>query len=152
MEIGNIMTQPVQTVSVVATVQEAAERMARFNVGALLVCSEARVVGVVTDRDLLVRGMAEGRDPARTPVGELMTVGPITVDPREPIEKAVEILETHRFRRLPVVEDGHLIGILSVADIARKVNDNELIVRAVRRPTPPGSAVLEQTGPLLWLG
>jgi CBS domain-containing protein len=152
MEIGDIMTQPVQTVSVVATAQEAAERMARFNVGALLVRSEERVVGIITDRDLLVRCMAEGRSPATTPIGGLMTVDPITVGPREPIEKAVEIFEAHRFRRLPVVEDSHLIGILSVADIARKVKDNELIVRAVRRPARPGSAVLERTGPLLWLG
>ena len=136
MKIGDVMTQPVETISVLATAEEAAEKMARRNVGALPVRSDEWLVGIITDRDLMVRCMAEGRDPASVAMWDLMTTHPIVVSPRDPLQKAVEILATHRLRRLPVVEQGRVVGIISVVDIAREVQDTEILAALVRGSSP----------------
>ena len=128
MEIADAMTSQVQTINVLATAEEAAARMALFHVGALPVYSEGRLVGIITDRDILVRCVAEGKSPGKTNLGILMTPNPVTVGPREPVTRAVEIMSALGFRRLPVVDQGHVIGIISVKDLVRRVNDGALLV------------------------
>jgi CBS domain-containing protein len=75
------------------------------------------VVGIVTDRDIVLRHVATQRGPQ--PVGSIMTTHPYTVGPDEPVERAKAIMVEHRVRRLPVVEEGLLVGVISRADIAR---------------------------------
>jgi CBS domain-containing protein len=139
MDVSDIMTTEVHTASVEETAQEAIEKMARFNVGALPVISDDLLVGIVTDRDLLIRCVAEGQSPTRALVADHMTSRPLAVTPRDPIERAIEILTAHRVRRLPVVENGRVVGILSASDVARRVPNDALVARAARRRPRPGS-------------
>lgn len=98
--------------------REAAELMSRFDVGALLVVDAGTLVGIVTDRDLVVRGLAVALDPA-TPVAEVMSGRPITVQGGAELADAEHLLARSGVRRLPVLEDDEVAGLLSVDDVLR---------------------------------
>jgi CBS domain-containing protein len=100
------------------TVRAAAERMAENACGSVLVMEGGeRMVGIFTERDLLVRVVAAGKDPARTPVREVMTADPETIDAGEPLTEAIRRMDEGAFRHLPVVDGGEVLGVLSVRDI-----------------------------------
>ena len=102
------------------SIADAARRLARDNVGALPVYDgKNHLCGMITDRDIVVNVVAEGRDPMKTRVGDLRMERPVTVDADAPVEQAIELMEEHRIRRLPVVDGSECIGIISQADIAR---------------------------------
>ena len=106
------------------TVQEAARLMKSEDVGALPVVEGGRLTCVVTDRDLTVRGVAEGLA-AETPVGELASKNVVTIDPQQSLEEAARLMADHQVRRLPVVEeDGRLVGMLAQADVAQAGHDS----------------------------
>jgi len=116
------MTENVEALREDDSLQTAAERLAQHDVGALPVCDEEQHVrGIVTDRDIVVHGLAQGKDPRKTAVGEIVTPNPVTVEPNEPVERIIDIMAEKQIRRLPVVEDGKLIGMISQADIAQAV-------------------------------
>lgn len=123
MQVHEMMTQGVKSIGPEDTVQEAAEIMAQFNVGALPVCEENRLVGMLTDRDILVRCITLHRAPPETKVAETMSPDPISIGPAETAEEAARKLGTHGIRRLPVMDSGRLVGILSADDIARRGSD-----------------------------
>jgi CBS domain-containing protein len=101
-----------------ASCVEAAKRMERDEVGLVLVQDGSKLVGVLTDRNITLRCVAAGRDPASTRVHEVMSTPVRTVGPDEPIQDAAQTMHKTRFRRLPVVDDdGRLRGVLSVADL-----------------------------------
>lgn len=107
---------------------ELAEKMDAYGVGCLVVVdAERRPVGIVTDRDLLCRVVAHGRDGAKTTAGDVMTPSPTTGSVEEPIEKLLERMRERRVRRLPIVEDGVLVGLVSlddlVSELARELGD-----------------------------
>jgi CBS domain-containing protein len=97
---------------------EVARLMKEKNIGDVIVAEEDRVRGLVTDRDLVVRVMAEERDPARTTVREVASTDLVTIDPEAEIDEAVRLMRENALRRLPVVEEGHLVGALSIGDLA----------------------------------
>jgi CBS domain-containing protein len=100
------------------TARDGARRMAEARCGSVLVVDDGRMLGIFTERDLLVRVVAEGRDPARTPLGEVMTAEPATIGADEPVEEAVRRMDEGGLRHLPVVEgDGSVLGVLSTRDI-----------------------------------
>jgi CBS domain-containing protein len=103
---------------------EAARLMCHLEVGALPVCDGDRLVGIVTDRDIVVRHIAEGG--CTQLVGSIMTPNPYTVGPDEPIERAEALMAEHRVRRLPVCEGGRLVGIVSQGDLARHASHEEV--------------------------
>lgn len=116
------MTENVEALREDDSLQTAAERLAQHDVGALPVCDERQQVrGIVTDRDIVVHGLAQGKDPRKTTVGEIVTPNPITVGPDESVQRVTEIMAEKQIRRVPVVEDGKLVGIISQADIAQAV-------------------------------
>ena len=96
--------------------REAAEVMAHYDVGALLVVDAGVLLGIVTDRDLAVRALAIGLEPA-TPVRQVMTVGPLTVQGGSELAEAEELMARAGVRRLPVLEDGEVAGLLSLDDL-----------------------------------
>jgi CBS domain-containing protein len=136
MEIQQIMSTPAYTVRTTDTVQHAAEMMALHDVGVLPVTENGALVGIVTDRDIVVRCLAPGRSPAGTEVSHIMSAGPIALEPDEPVGHAARIFSELRIRRLPIVEERHPVGMLTVDDVARNWDDDDKILAMVRRVAP----------------
>jgi CBS domain-containing protein len=140
-EVQQIMKRPVQTIDCTDTVEKAAEEMAIHRVGALAVQTRDHVAGIITDRDIVVRCLASGLRPAQTVVGGIMSTSPVTVSPDNSIDRAVQLMSIHHVHRLPVLEDGHLVGIISASDIARYCRDEDTI-------TELAHALAEPAGPI----
>ena len=120
MKISEIMTNRIITVDKDEPVIAAARLLKRHNVGALPVTdSEMRLRGIITDRDIVLRCVAAESDPRTTHVSEVMSRGIITAAPSDMVETAVKAMSQDQVRRLPVVEDGHLIGMVTLCDMAR---------------------------------
>ena len=136
MRIQDIMSDPVRTVKATATVQFAGEMMALHDVGALPVTSDDVLVGIVTDRDIVVRCLAAGLAPTATAVEKIMTHHPLSVTPEAPLEDAARTFTNMRIRRLPVVEDGHPVGMVTADDIARQWDNDAAILVMARRVAP----------------
>jgi len=105
------------------TAREAARLLVERDIGPLPVVENDMLVGIVTDRDLVVRVLADDRDPAATTVGEIASTEVVTIGPDEDLDAALKLLAEHHVRRLPVVEEGRLVGILARADIPRESSD-----------------------------
>ncbi len=119
MKLKDIMTASVVSVSPGESVEVAARALARHNIGALPVCTEdKRLLGVVTDRDLVTRCVATGRSPAATKVGDVMTAQVRYASPDMEVGVAAHLMGTEQIRRLPVVDGGRLCGMVSLGDIA----------------------------------
>ncbi len=119
MLVREVMTRHAATIDVGDTIGEAARRMRQLGVGALPILEEGTLAGIVTDRDLAVRGVAEGVDPERTPVRVAMTPQVIACVEDDDIEDAARRMEESAVRRLMVLDrEGHLSGMLSVEDLA----------------------------------
>jgi CBS domain-containing protein len=133
MLVRDLMTQPVRTIEASSSAEAAAKAMAQWNVGALPVCEGTRIVGILTDRDLVVQCMAMGRTPTTVGVREIMSPNPVTVAPSDSIGHAARAIGRHGFRRLPVVDHGQPVGIISADDIARFSADDEAVADMLRR-------------------
>jgi CBS domain-containing protein len=97
---------------------EAARVMREADVGPVLVVDDGRVAGILTDRDIVVRAIADGRDPQSTPVREACSADLVTLSPDQDIDDAARLMREHDVRRLPVVQDGRPVGILALGDLA----------------------------------
>jgi CBS domain-containing protein len=114
-----IMTGGAECARTDETLVEAAQKMRDLAVGALPICgADNRLKGVITDRDIVVRCVAEGGDPARTTVDEFGGEKPATIGADDPVEEALRTMIAHGVRRLPVIDGHDLVGMLSQADIA----------------------------------
>lgn len=142
MRVGDIMTPNPACCAPDSTAREVASLMKQHDCGSIPVVENMenkRLVGTVTDRDLAVRGLAEGKGP-ETPIRELMTVAPVTSAPEDEIEIVREVMVARMVRRVPVVdENGRVVGIVAQADIAREegaASDQEVgrIVEAISEP------------------
>ena len=116
-KVADLMATEAITANVSETVREVAQRMAGTQVGAVLVMAGDDLVGVFSERDLAVRVIAEGRDPATTPVGDVATTDVVTVGADDGIRAALDKFRIGKFRHLPVVNDSKLVGILSTRDL-----------------------------------
>jgi CBS domain-containing protein len=117
------MTSEVKACEPNTTVAEAAKLMAKEDIGPVPVVEEGRLTGIVTDRDIVVRVVAEGRDPNSTTVGEIASSDLVTVSPDDDLDAALQQLARKQVRRIPVVEGDRLVGIVAQADIARLGSD-----------------------------
>lgn len=118
MKVKEIMTKNIAYLNPMSTVVEAAQLMQKHNVGAIPVCDQSGVIGLVTDRDIVVRNIAHGKSPNDTPVKEVMTSQVTTISPETDVDDATKIMSQNQVRRLPVVENNMLVGILSLGDMA----------------------------------
>jgi CBS domain-containing protein len=116
--IREVMTADPQTVSSDATLEEAAREMQSDDIGAVLVTDNGGVAGILTDRDIVVRAVAEGRDPSSTKVGDVATREVQTLTPDSSVDDAIKLVREQNVRRIPVVEDGRPAGIVSIGDLA----------------------------------
>jgi uncharacterized membrane protein/predicted transcriptional regulator len=123
----DIMTGAADCVSVNGTLTDAARKLRDLDVGAMPICGEDnRLKGMLTDRDIVIKGIAEGRDPAATKVSEFAEGKPVTIGADDTVEEALRTMKTHGVRRLPVIDGHDLIGIVSQADIARNLPDDKI--------------------------
>ena len=120
MEVKELMNPGVVWVEPTATAALAARLLSRHNLGALPVCAgDGRLRGMVTDRDIVLRCVAAEDDPAQTMVRDIMTRSCAAVSPHADCRQAAQLMSRQQVRRLPVVEEGRLVGMLSLADLAR---------------------------------
>ncbi len=108
-----------------ATVLDAVGKMNQERIGAVLVCVSGELVGIFTERDVLCRVVAEGRDPAATRVVDVMTPEVVVVRSTTLVEEAMAVVTERRFRHLPVIDDGELKGIVSSGDLTRQVSRHQ---------------------------
>ena len=121
MKLREIMTNSVVRINPDESVAVAARTLARYNIGASPVCGgDGRLCGLVTDRDLVTRCVAAGRRPASTPVRDVMTTNVISAQPDMDTGAAAHLMGRQQIRRLPVVENGRLCGMVSLGDLANR--------------------------------
>jgi CBS domain-containing protein len=124
--VKDIMTPNPRTVTPERSVGEAAKLMTNEDVGPLPVVEDGQLVGIVTDRDIVTRVVAEGRDPAATKVGEICSSEPVTVSPDDDLSHALALLAKHQVRRLPVADGDRIVGIVAQADVAREASNEKV--------------------------
>lgn len=121
MKVSEVMTTDVESVQMNSTLEEAASIMKVENVGAVPVVDEDDdLVGIITDRDIVVRCVAEGKNPAETNVEEVLSHELETIEPDVDVDEAARLMAERQIRRLPVCEDGELVGMVSIGDLAVK--------------------------------
>lgn len=118
MKVKDVMTKSVAYVDPATSVQQAAQLMEKHNVGSIPVCDKGSVVGIITDRDIVLRNIAQGTDPKSTEVSKIMTAGVITATPDMEMNEVTRMMEQQQVRRIPVVQDNKLVGIVALGDMA----------------------------------
>ena len=141
-QLRSIMTRNVQVVQPESSVFEAATMMRRLNVGFLPVCDGRRLEGVITDRDIVIRPIADSRDPQLTPVRDAMSPQLVYAYDGDSVEHAAELMRQHQIRRLPIVDHNkHLVGIVSLGDLAVDAGNDRLsgaTLERISEPSRPG--------------
>ena len=130
----DIMTPDIECVGENETLADAARKMRDLNVGAMPICGEDdRLKGMVTDRDIVVRCVAEGGDPQTVRAGSLGEGKPVTIGADDSVEEALQTMKEHKVRRLPVIDGHRLVGMVSQADIARNIDPSRVgdVVEAI---------------------
>src|SRR5213596_2578425 len=124
MNVRELMTTAPVTVQPDATLGEVAVLMKQEDCGSIPVVEDGRLVGIVTDRDIVIRGVAAGSDPKTQRVSTVMSADPVTIRPDDDLTDAEKVMADRQIRRLPVVENGKLVGIIVTAQIARSENES----------------------------
>jgi CBS domain-containing protein len=139
MNVREVMTEGAECVRPSTSLYEAAQKMREFDIGPLPVCgSKDRLVGIVTDRDITVRGVAEGRDPRTTTVQDVMTRDVVYCFEDQDVHEAARLMQDRQVRRLVVLNrDKRLTGILSLGDLAVETGDTTLAGETVERVSLP---------------
>ena len=123
----DIMTGGVECIGENETLADAARKMRDLDVGSLPICGEDnRLKGMLTDRDIVVRCLAEGGDPASTRAGELAQGEPVTIGADDPVEEILRTMSQYRVRRLPVIDGHDLVGMVSQADVAKNLPEERV--------------------------
>jgi CBS domain-containing protein len=135
--VRDAMTENPRSISASASVVEAARLMREEHVGSLPITDDENVVGMITDRDITTIVVAEAADPKMTSVGDVSIRDLISVEPDNDLEEALQLMARHQVRRLPVVENGRLVGIVAQADIALRENEKKTgeLVEAISAPS-----------------
>ena len=124
MKVRDIMVTEVETAAPDTTLDEIATMMKNEDVGAIPIVDGDELSGIITDRDIVIRCIAGGNDPAETEASEVISEELVTVEPDEDVEAAARLMSERQVRRLPVVEDGRLVGMISIGDIAVKEDED----------------------------
>ncbi|SRR5579884_2183092 len=141
MLVREVMTREVECVAPDATLQQAAQKMRDLDVGPLPVCDNDRLAGMITDRDIAVRAVAEGRDPKATRVRDAMTAGVDYCFEDDDVGQAARVMKEKQIRRLAVLNhDKRLVGIVSLGDLAVETGDAHLAGHTLERVSEPAGA------------
>jgi CBS domain-containing protein len=131
------MTPNVRSAAPTQSLADAAQMMRDEDVGSLPVVEADRLIGILTDRDIVVRAVAERVDPQSAKIGDVASKEVVTVEPEQDLDDALELMARHRVRRLPVVEDDRLIGMLAQADVAFEAKEKDAgeMLEEISQPT-----------------
>jgi CBS domain-containing protein len=123
----DVMTPNPECIGENETLLDAARKLAQLGVGSMPICGQDdRLKGMLTDRDIVVKAIAQGKDPASTRAGELGEGKPVTIGADDSLQETLQTMARYQVRRLPVIDGHKLVGIIAVADIARQLTDDEL--------------------------
>lgn len=140
MKVKDIMTQKVASLEPKDSVERAAQLMKEHDIGALPVCDNNNVIGIITDRDIVLRTVSEGKSPKNVSVREVMTSNPVIGRPDMNVEDATRIMGERQIRRLPVVEENTVVGIVSLGDLAiepRAQSEANETLKEISEPCSP---------------
>lgn len=126
-QLRDIMIKKVVTIEVDRTAQDAAKLMAEYSIGSLVIVSDGNPVGIVTERDLVRKVCAKDIASSKVPLSEVMSSPVIWAEPDIPIETAVQRMFNNKIRRLPILENGKIVGIVTVSDLAKHLRTKSLI-------------------------
>jgi CBS domain-containing protein len=131
MKVKDLMTSSVVSLNSNDSTKKAAELMKEHNIGSVPVCQDGKVIGIVTDRDIALRTVGDGKDAKTVTVRDIMSSNPVLGTPDMSIDEASRIMSDRQIRRLPVVDNNNLVGILALGDIAVQPRLNENAERAL---------------------
>lgn len=142
MKVRDVMTKDVATLNPDDTIERAAQLMKQYNVGSIPVCENEKVIGIITDRDIAIRSVAQGENGRNQKVREVMSSNPVLINSETDIHDAARIMSERQIRRLPVVENNNIIGIVAIGDIAveSKLSDDAgEALSSISEPSTPMS-------------
>jgi CBS domain-containing protein len=123
----DVMTSPAECAQETDSVADAAKRLSELDVGSMPICGEDdRLKGMITDRDIVVKVIAAGKDPGDVKVSELAEGKPVTIGADDSVDEALDVMSEHKIRRLPVIDGHDLVGIISQADVAKEVSEEKV--------------------------
>lgn len=140
MKLADIMTREVRTIEAGSTVEDAARMMKQLNVGSIPVTENGKITGIITDRDVVLRHVADGKTAANTQVVEVMSKTVISAAPDMDVHRAAKLMAQNQIRRLPVLENNSMVGIVSIGDLAvRNIYENEAgeALSSISKPSRP---------------
>jgi CBS domain-containing protein len=121
----DVMTPDPECIRETETLLDASKKLAKLGIGAMPICGDDdQLKGMLTDRDIVVKAIAEGRDPASTRAGDLAQGKPVTIGADDSLQETLQTMAQHKVRRLPVIDGHELVGIIAVADVARQLPDD----------------------------
>lgn len=134
--VKDAMTSEVKTATPSQSLTDAAKLMKLEDVGSIPVVDGDRLIGVLTDRDIVVRGIADGSDPNAVQVGTIASRDVVTVRSDDDLDEALRLMAQHQVRRLPVVDDGQLVGVVATADVAHEAKEKDVghVVEEISKP------------------
>ncbi|MGE5263142.1 MAG: CBS domain-containing protein [Acidobacteriota bacterium] len=138
MKARDFMTGSLLTCSPEDSVADVAKLMRDRDTGDILITGDGKLMGIVTDRDIAVRVAAKGRNPVEVPIRDYMSKHVVTGEPRWDIDKIAKTMGKHQIRRLPILENGMLVGIVSLGDLALRHNRQSDIVKSLKMISEPG--------------
>jgi CBS domain-containing protein len=123
----DVMTGGAECIGENETLADAARKMRDLDVGSLPICGDDnRLKGMVTDRDIVIKCVADGRDPATAVAGDLATGKPVTIGADESVEEVLRTMKQYKVRRLPVIDGHELVGVVSQGDVARNIDEDKV--------------------------
>lgn len=137
MKLRDVMTSGVSCASPSDSILKVASDMKRHNVGIMPVCENGKLVGLITDRDIAVECVSSGLDPKNCQVNEFMTGGLVVASPEMDVVEAAHLMGKEQVHRLPVVENGYLVGMVSIGDIAVHCSDDKVVAQMLREISVP---------------
>ncbi|KPV62327.1 MAG: Inosine-5'-monophosphate dehydrogenase [Candidatus Bathyarchaeota archaeon BA2] len=136
LKVENVMVKGVITVEEKATVREAVELMNKHEIGCLIVMEKGKPAGIVTERDMLKRVLLEAKDPKKTKVSEIMSKPLVVGKPQMSIEDAVKLMFNQKIKKLPVADNDHLVGLVTLTDLVRSREIIETLKKLPTKETP----------------
>ena len=134
-KVRDVMTSDVETVEPSDSAVDAARKMKSADAGAVLIAEDGELKGILTDRDIVVKAIAEGKNPSKVKVEEIASTDVTTISPDDGIDDAISLMKERKFRRLPVVEEGEAVGVVSLGDLAQE-RDKDSALGAISAASP----------------